>query len=113
MPWEPNLDEREATAAMRIAKSHEGHQHFLRLHRDMAFLRAFDELAVAYHSQGRLGTYAISWGHEAMQAGALRALDGGEWVFPSYRESAVGLLRECRSRPFSTVAGGPCRLLGS
>jgi pyruvate dehydrogenase E1 component alpha subunit len=77
-----------------------GHEHFLRLHRDMAFLRAFDELAVAYHSQGRLGTYAISWGHEAMQAGALRALDGGDWVFPSYRESAVGLLREM---PIETV----------
>ena len=59
----------------------------------MALLRAFDEQAVAYHRQGRLGTYAIYWGHEAMQAGALRALAATDWIFPSYRESAIGLLR--------------------
>jgi pyruvate dehydrogenase E1 component alpha subunit len=63
------------------------------LYRDMAFLRAFDERAIAYSRQGRLGTYAIYWGHEAIQAGALRALARTDWVFPSYRESAVGLLR--------------------
>jgi pyruvate dehydrogenase E1 component alpha subunit len=63
------------------------------LHRDMARLRAFDDQAVAYQRQGRIGTYAIFWGHEAMQAGAVRALAEHDWVFPSYRESAVGLLR--------------------
>lgn len=66
----------------------------LALHRDMALLRVFDERAVTYQRQGRIGTYAISWGHEAIQAGAHRALDAGsDWVFPSYRESAIGLLR--------------------
>jgi pyruvate dehydrogenase E1 component alpha subunit len=72
----------------------------LGLHRDMTLLRAFDEQAVAYQGQGRLGTYAIHWGHEAMQAGALRALAVGDWVFPSYRESAIGLLR---GMPIETV----------
>jgi pyruvate dehydrogenase E1 component alpha subunit len=72
----------------------------LELHRDMALLRAFDEQAVAYNRQGRLGTYALHWGHEAMQVGALRALADTDWVFPSYRESAVGLLR---GMPIETV----------
>jgi pyruvate dehydrogenase E1 component alpha subunit len=70
------------------------------LFRDMTALRAFDELAVDYHHQGRIGTYAIYWGHEAMQAGALRALGEQDWVFPSYRESAVGILR---GMPIATV----------
>jgi pyruvate dehydrogenase E1 component alpha subunit len=66
----------------------------LRLHRDMVLLRMFDERAVVYQRQGRIGTYAIYWGHEAIQAGAHAALDPAtDWVFPSYRESAIGLLR--------------------
>ena len=65
----------------------------LALHSDMALLRAFDEQAVSYQRQGRLSTYAIFWGHEAMQVGAVRALAATDWVFPSYRELAVGLLR--------------------
>ena len=48
---------------------------------------------MVYHRQGRIGTYAIYWGHEAVQAGAVHALDERDWIFPSYRESAVGLLR--------------------
>jgi pyruvate dehydrogenase E1 component alpha subunit len=75
-------------------------EELLGLHRDMALLRAFDEQAVAYQRQGRLGTYALHWGHEAMQAGALAALEAADWVFPSYRESAVGLLR---GMPIETV----------
>ncbi|HEU4598308.1 MAG TPA: thiamine pyrophosphate-dependent dehydrogenase E1 component subunit alpha [Solirubrobacterales bacterium] len=64
------------------------------LHRDMILLRVFDERAVLYQRQGRIGTYAIYWGHEAIQAGAHFALDPTrDWVFPSYRESALGLLR--------------------
>lgn len=66
----------------------------LQLHREMVLLRTFDERAVVYQRQGRIGTYAISWGHEAIQAGAHLALDAeSDWVFPSYRESAIGLLR--------------------
>jgi len=63
------------------------------LHADMSLLRALDELAVDYHRQGRIGTHAIYWGHEAIQAGAVLALDDRDWIFPSYREAAIGLLR--------------------
>ena len=48
---------------------------------------------MVYHRQGRIGTYAIHWGHEAVQAGAVHGLEERDWIFPSYRESAIGLLR--------------------
>jgi pyruvate dehydrogenase E1 component alpha subunit len=65
----------------------------LDLYRSLVLLRTYDERSVVYHRQGRIGTYAIYWGHEAIQAGAVHALDDEDWIFPSYRESAIGLLR--------------------
>src|ERR671924_208107 len=65
----------------------------LALYRAMVLLRTYDERSLVYHRQGRVGTYAIFWGHEAMQAGAVAALADEDWIFPSYRESAIGLLR--------------------
>ena len=65
----------------------------LALHRSLVLLRTYDERSVVYHRQGRIGTYAIYWGHEAVQAGAAHALEPRDWIFPSYRESAIGLLR--------------------
>ena len=72
----------------------------LDLYRSLILLRTYDERSVVYHSQGRIGTYAIFWNHEAMQAGSVHALADGDWIFPSYRESAIGLLR---GMPASTV----------
>ena len=65
----------------------------LELHRQLVLLRTYDERSVVYHRQGRIGTYAIFWGHEAMQVGSAFALEREDWIFPSYRESAIGLLR--------------------
>ena len=65
----------------------------LELYRRMVLLRTFDERAVVYQRQGRIGTYAIAWGHEAIQAGATFALGDDDWIFPSYREGAIGLVR--------------------
>src|SRR5690242_12577788 len=70
-----------------------GEQELLELYRAMVLLRTYDERSVVYHRQGRIGTYAIFWNHEAMQAGVMHALDDEDWIFPSYRESAIGLLR--------------------
>jgi pyruvate dehydrogenase E1 component alpha subunit len=77
-----------------------GEGDLLGLYRDLVTLRTYDERSLVYHRQGRIGTYAIFWGHEAMQAGAVRALADQDWIFPSYRESAIGLLREM---PVETV----------
>ena len=72
----------------------------LELHRRLVMLRTYDERSVVYHSQGRIGTYAIFWNHEAMQVGSSYALERDDWIFPSYRESAIGLLR---GMPAATV----------
>jgi pyruvate dehydrogenase E1 component alpha subunit len=70
-----------------------GEQELLDFYRSMILLRTYDERSLVYHRQGRIGTYAIFWNHEAMQAGAVHALDDEDWIFPAYRESAIGLLR--------------------
>jgi pyruvate dehydrogenase E1 component alpha subunit len=77
-----------------------GPDDLLELYRQLVLLRTYDERSVVYHRQGRIGTYAIFWNHEAMQAGAVFALEDRDWIFPAYRESAIGLLR---GMPASTV----------
>jgi pyruvate dehydrogenase E1 component alpha subunit len=72
----------------------------LALYGDMVLLRTYDERSLVYHRQGRIGTYAIFWNHEAMQVGSAYALADDDWIFPSYRESAIGLLR---GMPAATV----------
>jgi pyruvate dehydrogenase E1 component alpha subunit len=72
----------------------------VQLYRDIVLLRTYDERSLVYHRQGRIGTYAIFWNHEAMQAGSVYALADEDWIFPSYRESAIGLLR---GMPAATV----------
>ena len=72
----------------------------LDLYRQLVLLRTYDERSVVYHRQGRIGTYAIFWGHEAIQVGSTFALADDDWIFPSYRESAIGLLR---GMPAATV----------
>jgi pyruvate dehydrogenase E1 component subunit alpha len=77
-----------------------GADDLLELYRNLVLLRTYDERSVVYHRQGRIGTYAIFWNHEAMQVGSVFALEDRDWIFPAYRESAIGLLR---GMPVSTV----------
>jgi pyruvate dehydrogenase E1 component alpha subunit len=70
-----------------------GEEELLDLYRQLVLMRTYDERSVVYHRQGRIGTYAIFWGHEALQVGSAYALEDDDWIFPSYRESAIGLLR--------------------
>jgi pyruvate dehydrogenase E1 component alpha subunit len=70
-----------------------GEEDLLELYRQLVLLRTYDERSVVYHRQGRIGTYAMFWNHEAMQVGAVYALEREDWIFPSYRESAIGLVR--------------------
>jgi pyruvate dehydrogenase E1 component alpha subunit len=65
----------------------------LRLFAWMVLLRTFDERAVALQRQGRIGTYPMFWGEEATQAGALFACGDADWVFPSYRQGVIAILR--------------------
>lgn len=65
----------------------------IELFRWLVLLRTFDTRAVALQRQGRIGTYALYYGEEGTQAGALYACEDGDWVFPSYRQNAIGILR--------------------
>lgn len=65
----------------------------IEMYRWLILLRTFDERAVALQRQGRIGTYALYWGEEGTQAGALYACRDEDWVFPSYRQNAIGILR--------------------
>ncbi|GIU91197.1 MAG: tungsten formylmethanofuran dehydrogenase subunit E [Acidimicrobiia bacterium] len=63
------------------------------MHRLMVLARQFDRRMVALQRQGRVGTYALLEGHEAVQVGSVLALRPDDYVFPSYREHGVQLAR--------------------
>jgi pyruvate dehydrogenase E1 component alpha subunit len=67
------------------------------LYRSLVILRTFDERAVALQRQGRLGTYALYWGEEATHAGPLHACNDTDWLFPTYRQNSIGVLRGVRA----------------
>src|SRR2546423_15426316 len=63
----------------------------LELYRSMVLLRTYDERSVVFHRQGRIGTYAIFWNHEAMQAGSGYAPAPGGWEVPRHSGAGRGL----------------------
>jgi pyruvate dehydrogenase E1 component alpha subunit len=77
-----------------------GDKELVELYRWLVLLRTFDERAVALQRQGRIGTYALYWGEEATQAGPLFACSEKDWVFPSYRQNSICVLRGV---PASTI----------
>jgi pyruvate dehydrogenase E1 component alpha subunit len=58
----------------------------------MVFIRLADQKALVLQRQGRMGTYAPIWGQEACQVGSAYVLQGGDWVFPAFRELAASLM---------------------
>ncbi len=72
------------------------------LFREMLLLRAFDEKAMALQRAGRIGFFVPSFGQEAAETGSAFALRDGDWVFPSYRDQGVALVRGC---PLQTLVG--------
>jgi pyruvate dehydrogenase E1 component alpha subunit len=65
----------------------------LSLYRDMVLTRAFDLKAVSLQRTGRLGTYAVSLGQEAVSAGIASAMRAEDVLLPSYRENGALLWR--------------------
>ena len=63
------------------------------MYRQMRLARRFDQRAVSLQRQGRMGTYPPLSGQEGAQVGAAHALDGEDWLFPSYREHGASLVR--------------------
>jgi pyruvate dehydrogenase E1 component alpha subunit len=53
--------------------------------------RTFNSRAMSLQREGRIGTYASFYGQEASQIGSALALERGDWVFPTFRETGVSL----------------------
>jgi 2-oxoisovalerate dehydrogenase E1 component len=70
------------------------------IYRDMVLARVFDRRATAAQRQGRLGTYAIAEGHEAIQVGSAHALRPQDFVYPGYREHGVQI---AMGIPYETI----------
>jgi len=63
------------------------------LYRDMAIVRRMDAEGVALQRQGHLGLWAPAQGQEAIQVGTARACRPDDFLFPSYRELGVTIVR--------------------
>ncbi|GLU46224.1 thiamine pyrophosphate-dependent enzyme [Nocardiopsis ansamitocini] len=70
-----------------------GNAVLLELLRGMVVGRRFDQQAGALTRQGRLAVYPSSHGQEACQVGGALALDEGDWLFPTYRDSVALVTR--------------------
>ena len=64
-----------------------------KLYESMILARATDDKAFKLQREGRLGTYPSSRGQEAAQIGSAFALCPSDWMFPSYRETGVSIIR--------------------
>lgn len=66
----------------------------LEIYRYMVLARRADQEGTNLQRQGELGVYTPLLGQEAAQVGAAYALDEGDWIFPSYREMGMALIRK-------------------
>ncbi len=65
----------------------------LRMYRNMALTRAYDERGMMLQRQGRIGFYVPSFGQEAIQTGTAASLEKQDWAFPTYREPGLFIYR--------------------
>ena len=63
------------------------------LYRGMVLLRSVDAKAVALQRTGRLGTYGVSLGQEAVAVGMASAMRPEDVLFPTYRDTGAFLWR--------------------
>lgn len=63
------------------------------MYKNMVLARELDRRMLGLQRQGRIGTYAMLEGQEAVQIGSALALKPNDFVFPSYREHGVQVTR--------------------
>jgi pyruvate dehydrogenase E1 component alpha subunit len=78
----------------------------LSLYRGMVLTRAFDLKAVSLQRTGRLGTYAVSLGQEAVSVGIASAMRQEDVVLPSYRDNGTLLWRGTKMEEILLFWGG-------
>jgi 2-oxoisovalerate dehydrogenase E1 component alpha subunit len=78
----------------------------LALYRGMVLTRTFDLKAVSLQRTGRLGTYAVSLGQEAVSIGVANAMRDEDVLLPSYRDNAALLWRGVKMEEILLYWGG-------
>lgn len=63
------------------------------VYKKMLYFRVADQMAVSYQRQGRMFTYPLCIGHEAIHMGAAMAMRDDDWLVPAFRELGVMLSR--------------------
>ena len=76
------------------------------LYRAMVLTRAFDLKAVSLQRTGRLGTYAVSLGQEAVSVGVASAMRQEDVLLPSYRDNGTLLWRGVKMEEILLYWGG-------
>jgi len=76
------------------------------LYRAMVLTRTFDLKAVSLQRTGRLGTYAVSLGQEAVSVGVASAMRHEDVLLPSYRDNGTLLWRGVRMEEILLYWGG-------
>src|SRR3989440_6263197 len=76
------------------------------LYRGMVLTRTFDLKAVSLQRTGRLGTYAVSLGQEAVSVGIASAMRDEDVVLPSYRDNGALLWRGMKMKEILLFWGG-------
>jgi 2-oxoisovalerate dehydrogenase E1 component alpha subunit len=76
------------------------------LYRAMVLARAFDLKAVSLQRTGRLGTYAVALGQEAVSVGIGSAMRTEDVLLPSYRDNAALLWRGVKMEEILLYWGG-------
>jgi 2-oxoisovalerate dehydrogenase E1 component alpha subunit len=76
------------------------------LYRAMVLARTFDLKAVALQRTGRLGTYAVSLGQEAVGVGIASAMLPEDVLLPSYRDNGALLWRGVKMEDILLFWGG-------
>src|SRR5512138_1085448 len=66
-----------------------------RLYELLVLARIFDRRALSLQREGRIGTYPSILGQEAAQVGSAFAMEGSEWIFPSFRETGMFITLGC------------------
>src|ERR1043165_5852322 len=76
------------------------------LYRAMVLTRVFDLKAVSLQRTGRLGTYAVSLGQEAVAVGIASAMREEDVLLPSYRDNGALLWRGVKMEEILLYWGG-------
>ena len=67
-------------------------------YKSMLFTRTVDQMAVSYQRQGRMYTYPLNYGQEAIASAAGLVMREDDWLVPAFRELGAYIAKGARLR---------------